>query len=66
MKKLVFAVQVFGLMAMFVAVVILEMNHKKGDSYEKNSTAIIKQNAETKSIYLPQKAKDKTMDENTL
>ena len=63
MKKLVFAVQVFGLMVMFVAVVILEMNHKKGGSYESISTSSIKQKIEVINISMPENDKNKIAQE---
>ncbi len=63
MKKLVFAAQVFGLIAMFPIVVILEMNHTTGRSSERNSTSCAKQQSEAISISLPEKEKNKTGNE---
>ena len=63
MKKLVFAAQVFGFMAMFPIVVFLEMNHAAGGSSESNSTSSVIQNTETISICLPEKVKDKMVNE---
>jgi hypothetical protein len=59
MKKLVFAVEVFGLMAMFAAAVILEMNHTKGGSSESNSTSSIKQKIEIINICMPENDENK-------
>lgn len=59
MKKIVFAVQVFGLIAMFPIVVVLEMTHGTGGSSKRNSTSGVKQKIEIISICLPEKGKDK-------
>jgi hypothetical protein len=58
MKKIVFAVQVFGLIAMFPIVVILEMNHTAGGSSESNSPSSRIQTTEKTSIRLPENAKE--------
>ena len=42
MKKLVFAAQVFGLLAMFPIVVFLEMNHETGRSENVNPSEVMK------------------------
>ena len=55
MKKLVFATQVFGLIAMFPAVVILEINHTKAGAFESESTSGFKQKTEMKRLSLPEK-----------
>ncbi len=41
MKKLLFAVQVFGIIAMFPLYVILEMNHGTGLPENKNQSGVI-------------------------
>lgn len=63
MKKLVFATQVFSLMAMLPFVVILEMNHTKAGGSENNSTPGFKQTTEAISIILPVKENNKTGNE---
>ena len=63
MKKLVFAAQVFGLIAIFPIVVILEINHGARSSSESNSTSSVVQKPEKTSICLPEKGKDKMVNE---
>ena len=63
MKKLVFAAQVFSLIAMFPIVAVLEMNHVKGGSSQSNSTFSVVQKAGKTSICLPEKGKDKMVNE---
>ena len=63
MKKLVFAAQVFGLIALFPAVIILEMNHGKRSARESDSTSCVKPNTEKISIRLPEKITDKMENE---
>ena len=53
MNKLLFATQVFSLMAMLPFVIILEMNHTKSGESESNSTPGFKQTTETISTSLP-------------
>ena len=55
MKKLVFATQVFGIIAMFPTVVILEMNHTKAGASESESTSGFKQETEMTRLSLPEK-----------
>ena len=50
MKKLVFATQVFGVIAMFPFVMILELNRSNVHSTESNSTSIFKHHVEMKNI----------------
>ena len=52
MKKLVFATQVFGVIAMFPIVMILELNRSNQPSTESNSTSIFKHHVEMKNICL--------------
>ena len=59
MKKLVFATQVFGLIAMFPIVVILELNHGKRNTTESNSTSTVIQKVEKTNIVFPEKGNDK-------
>lgn len=54
MRKLVFATQVLGIIAMFPVVVILEMNHTKAGASEIDSTSSLKKKTELKSISLPE------------
>lgn len=63
MKKLVFAAQVFGLIAMFPTVVILEMNHKSTDTSKTNSSLGTVQGTEKSNLLLPQKQNDKMVHE---
>ena len=53
MKKLVFAIQVFGVIAMFPFVMILELNRSNVSSIENNSMSIIKHPVDMKSNGLP-------------
>lgn len=46
MKKLVFATQIFSLIAMIPVVVLFEMNHTKVQACESNSTSNLKQTIE--------------------
>lgn len=55
MKKLVFAIQVFGIIALFPVVMILELNRSNVRSYENNSRLMIEQHMEINSISLPVK-----------
>ena len=64
MKKLVFAAQVFGLIAMFPVVVILEINHGTGNLSKSNSIPNIKLQTDIIDINLPQKGKDKMENES--
>jgi hypothetical protein len=51
MKKLVFAFQVFGLLAMFPIVVILEMNHVTGTAPKNNfNSRVILKTEKTKIL----------------
>ena len=52
MKKLVFAAQVFGVIAMFPIIMFLELNRSNVNSVETNSRLMIKQHVEVKSICL--------------
>lgn len=63
MKKLVFATQVFGLIAIFPIVVILEMNHKTGGSSKTNSSSPAVPDTEKTSILLQKKQNDKIVNE---
>lgn len=61
MKKLVFATQVFGIIAMFPVVVILEMNHTKAGASGSDSASSFKQKTEMRNINLQEK-KNLTME----
>ena len=50
MKKLVFAVQVFGIIAMFPIYVILEMNHGTEKLPESNNHPVAKEEVEKAAI----------------
>jgi hypothetical protein len=63
MKKLVFAAQVFSLMAMLPFVVILEMNQSKAEAPESNSTPGFKQSTATITTTLLSKKNGKTGNE---
>ena len=63
MKKLVFAAQVFGLIAMFPVVVILTMNHGKRSAPETVSPYCVKPNTEKISIRVPENGTDKMENE---
>jgi hypothetical protein len=63
MKKIVFAVQVFGLIAMFPIIVVLEMNHIPGSSPENNYPPGVLKKTEKTSTRLPERAKDKMANE---
>jgi hypothetical protein len=63
MKKLVFAAQVFSLMAMLPFVVVLEMNHTKAEAFESNTTPGFKQSTATIATSLPSKRNAKTGNE---
>ena len=66
MKNLVFATQVFSLMAMLPVVVFLEMNHTKAEESESNSTLGFKQSTATISTSLLSKKNGKTGNEISL
>jgi hypothetical protein len=55
MKKLVFATQVFGIIALVPIVVILEMNHTKAGAFDSESTSGFKQETEMTRFSLPEK-----------
>lgn len=57
MKKIVFAIQVFGLIALFPIYEVVEVNHGMGSSSEGNSTSSIKHKTEIMNICLPDKGK---------
>ncbi len=59
MKKLVFATQVFSVLAMFPFVMILELNRSNVSSSESISRSITKQGIEMLNINLPGKEIDK-------
>ncbi len=59
MKKLVFATQVFGVIAMFPFVMFLELNRSNVSSAEGISRSITKQRIEMINIHLPGKEIDK-------
>ena len=59
MKKLVFATQVFGLIAMFPIVVILEMNHKPAGAAKSNPAFRAVEETEKAILILPEKQNDK-------
>lgn len=59
MNKIIFAAQVFGLIAMFPVVVILEINHVTGSSCKSNPTPCINKQTEIKGFRLQEKEKDK-------
>jgi hypothetical protein len=46
MKKIVFAVQVFGILALFLIYVVLEMNHGTGTSPENMNHPVVKERIE--------------------
>ena len=50
MKKIVFAVQVFGIIAMFPIYVILEMNHGTGRVPENKSRPVVSERMERTAI----------------
>lgn len=50
MKKLLFAVQVFGIIAMFPIYVILEMNHGTQKLSENKNPAVVKERVEKTAI----------------
>jgi len=66
MNKLLFATQLFSLMAMLPFVIILEMNHTKSGESESNSTSGLKQTTETISTSLPIKRNGKMGNEISL
>lgn len=63
MKKLVFAAQVFGLIAMLPIVVILEMNHVTSGASQINVPSDVIMQTEKSIVDLPGKAKDKWVNE---
>jgi hypothetical protein len=64
MKKIVFAAEVFGLIAMFPIVMILQLNHTAGVSNENNSPSSVMKKKEKTSIHLSEKLKDKMANES--
>jgi len=63
MKKLVFAAQVFGLLAMFPIVVFLEMNHATGRLPENVNPSDVMKITKKKFSSFPEKSTDKRLDE---
>ncbi len=59
MKNILFAAQVFGIIAMFPIVVILEINHTKPGSSKTNIPSGIMQHTIKASIAFTEKIKDK-------
>ncbi|MCW3089396.1 MAG: hypothetical protein JWP81_465 [Ferruginibacter sp.] len=59
MKKLLFAAQVFGLIAMFPFLVLLEMNHVKGDSSKNPYPSGVITDTEKANTRLPGKKGEK-------
>jgi hypothetical protein len=59
MKKIVFAAEVFSLIAMLPIVMILQLNHAAGVSNETNSPSGVMKKKEKTSIDLSEKLKDK-------
>lgn len=59
MKKIVFAAEVFGLIAMLPIVMILQLNHIAGVSNETNSPSSVMKKKEKTIIHLSEKLKDK-------
>jgi hypothetical protein len=64
MKKIVFAAEVFGLIAMLPIVMILQLNQAAGVSNETNSPSTVMKKKEKTSIHLPEKLKDKMVNES--
>ncbi len=63
MKKIVFATQVVGLIAMFPILVMLEMNHPAGTAPANNvPSPVVKKTVET-SFRLPEKVKVELVNE---
>ena len=56
MKKLVFAVQVFGIIAMFPIYVILEMNHGTEKLFENKNHPVVKDRVEKTAIRAARRA----------
>ena len=63
MKKIVFAAQVLGLIAMFPILVMLEMNHATGISHKNNAPCSVIEKAGETSVQLHEKAKDQMVNE---
>jgi len=63
MKKLVFAAQVFGLLAMFPIVVFLEMNHATGRLPENINPSDVMKISEKPFGGFSEKSPDKRIDE---
>lgn len=63
MKKIVFAAQVVGLIAMFPILVMLEMNHPAGTSPANNAPSHFIKKVEETSTRFPEKVKDQVINE---
>jgi len=63
MKKLVFAIQMFGLLAMFPVVVFLEMNHATRRFPENTNPSNVVMNSEKSFVDVAEKSTDKRLDE---
>ncbi|MEP7110463.1 MAG: hypothetical protein ABI760_20885 [Ferruginibacter sp.] len=62
MKKIVFAIQVFSLLAMFPVIVILEMNHATRGLHENNPSPGVTEQVKSKSIDLFKSSSKKNED----